>query len=166
MSNHHYDLAKEILTRAYPHRVKSLDGNSYPWDEDIKRIWNQMTKNERGWYVLFSLVEYWHDWNALAAISPDPEITRRYHKIYNDRRNAYNRDIATMSNMDNWLKLVESFKPDRDNKRGYKQSYGAQDIPFDLDNRAVWDSEASDGPCAEAEGGPLSFEAPSRPLWY
>jgi hypothetical protein len=135
ITNDYYSIAKEILTRAYPRRVKYLDSPHKSWDEDTKDIWVDMTPNERGWYVLFNLVEYWHDWRALDAISPSPEITTKYHKIYNDRRNAYNRDLATVSVPQAWTRLIEDLKREALNTketRTYVQRYSARDIPTEL----------------------------------
>ncbi len=166
MSNSYYDLAKIILTRAYPRSVKCLDSPSKSWDEDSKPIWAKMTKNERGWYVLFSLVEYRHNWDALAAISPNPGITKRYHKIYNDRRNAYNRDLETLWVGGNWLEWVKEISKGRGDKRVYVQNYSGSDYPFDLNNPRVWEKEKPSSAPRESEDGLLDHETPSRPLWY
>jgi hypothetical protein len=166
MSSPYYDLAKEILTKAYPRSVKCLDSSSKSWDEDSKGIWGKMTKDERGWYVLFSLVEYGHDWTALAAISPSPAITQRYHKIYNDRRNAYNRNLDTLGIEGNWVKWIKEISKGRGDKQVYKQNYSSTDYPCDLNNPRVWKKENPSSAPRPSEEGPLDYESPSRPLWY
>jgi len=166
MSNPHYDLAKEILTRAYPRRVKCLDSSSKSWDEDSKPIWAQMTKNERGWYVLFSLVEYGNDWSALQAISPSPETTTRYHKIYNDRRNAYNRDLETLWVGDNWKKWLQEISKGRGDKRVYVQNYSGGDYPYDLNNPRVWEKENPSSASRASEDDLHAAETAPRPYWY
>lgn len=147
MSSSYYDLAKEILTRAYPHRVKWLDSPKRAYDEDTQPIWGRMTKDERGWYVLFSLVEFGHDWAALAAISPNPEIATKYHKVYNDRRNSHNRDVATISRWDKWVAMLQERQDARDSQVtgvSNKSRYSARDIPTELEFRVNPDRLSSD----------------------
>ena len=162
----YYSIAKEILIKAYPRRVKCLDSPKKSWDEDTTDIWAQMTPNERGWYILFNLVEYWHDWRALEAISPSPEITAKYHKVYNDRRNSYNRDIYVVQRGDKWLEFIESFKVPPEPRRKYDRSYTILDIPAELKIRRPKNDPGADAIRRDAGDDPTVPESLSKPLWY
>lgn len=153
MSSVLYDAAKEILSKASPRHVKCLDSDNLPFNEDASEIWAKMTKEERGWYVLFEMVEYWCSWPSLELISPSPEVTIKFHKIINDKRNARNRDILVISLWSNW---VEMLKRERDAERIRAPKYTANDIAVELKFRIN-----SDKPTPEIIMAQAAFEKPS-----
>lgn len=121
-----YELARAKLSNARSDIVKCLDSRYRAYGPEIKDVWGEMTRDERGWYVLFMAHETRADREALAAISPNAVI---YEKMYRDRyrrADSYKRDILTVSIWQKWLKLLiegQTVTP----QRGH--SYSANDIP-------------------------------------
>lgn len=155
MSSVLYDAAKDILSKASPRHVKCLDSDNRPFNEDASEIWAKMTKEERGWYVLFEMVEFWCSWSSLALISPSPEVTQKFHKIINDKRNARNRDILVVSLWSNW---VEMLKKEKDANRERSPEYTANDIAAELKFRINPDNPTPDVVKARASFDKLGLE--------
>lgn len=124
-----YDLAKTKLSNSRSDIVKCLDSRYRAYGPEIKDVWGEMTRDERGWYVLFMAHETRADREALAAISPNAVI---YEKMYRDRyrrADSYKRDILTVSIWEKWLKLLMEGQTVTSHR---SHSYSANDIPVEL----------------------------------